>query len=278
MQGRILQYPDLDLERSLRWLQKGWVSRRVVSNVLAVQEGMLVTKEFRRRFYKDADGTCRLKCGAPGRSPLETIQHVVSCCPHFRSGLMLERHNAVCNWVYYALCEIHEIKVPSRVRRPDPVVENHRVILYSDHKISTDRPIMHCQPDIVVVDKVRKAIAIIEVRVSWPSAIAQEERRKYLKYAVNSNLEETADISQPFPAGDNLLNEMQRLYSGYSARVIPLVVGVCGEISVNTHASLLSIGIPPSRVERLIDGIARSAAMGTHRVVLAHMGNPTDNH
>lgn len=276
LQGRVLRNADLDTERSLRWMTKGHVGKRVMKIATACQEGMLVTNAFKKKYYRSSNGLCRMRChvGTGSRPQVENTQHIVSMCRHWRTGLMVERHDAVARQIHWYLCRKYELGTYHYTKKPMAIKENGLATLFWDHNILTERQLQHNRPDIVLVDHKSKSIAIVEVRVSGPTSILNEERRKYIKYAVNSNLPEEFDIRQRAPAGDNLLREMQKRYNGYSAKVIPLVVGVNGEISKNTFGYLREMGIPDDDAERLIDRMARSAAIGTYRIVLAHTANP----
>lgn len=278
LQGRVLNNPDLDLDHSLRWMAKGHVGARVMQIILSAQEGMLVTKEFKRSHYGRTNGLCRMRCHVGSQRPAQTesIQHIVSCCPHWRSGLMLQRHNAVARVIHWYMCREWNLGTYHYSQTPNPVMENDRAALYWDHSIPTERPLKHNRPDIVLVDKEHKSIYIIEIRVSWPSSLLKEERRKVIKYAVNSNLEEEFDITQNPPAGDNLLCELQRVYRGYTCRMLPIVTGVFGETSNNTLAYLQEARIPLKDAEALLERMSRAAAIGTYRVILAHTANPEE--
>ena len=72
-------------------------------------------------------------------------------------------------------------------------------------------------------------ILVIEVSVVWYQSLLAKEKRKFEKYAVNS-----MEIS--FIPGPNLRGELEKFCKS-SVQVIPMIVGVFGEISQNllTH-------------------------------------------
>lgn len=274
--GRVLNTAGLDLTRSLRWISEGLVGGRVMGLVLAAQEGMLIFKAHIANTRRN-DKLCRKPCHNMGEScerQLETIQHVTSICRYWRAGLMLKRHNAVAKCLHRYFSIKYEFKTVHYSKRPEYVLRNDNAIIYWDHSIPTNIPLKHNQPDIVVIDKKNKHGIIIEVRVSWPTIINQEERRKVLKYTVNSNLDEEVDINRPYPHGDNLLHEMQALYRGYTFEMVPIVIGVFGEVGENTYNNLRKIGIESRECERLLSYMSRSAAIGTYRILLAHLASP----
>jgi hypothetical protein len=277
VQGRVLATPSIDLVRSLRWLTKGFVGRRVVSNVVASQEGMLVTKDFAQVHLRRTDGLCRMRChlmASNEQAHRETIVHITSLCRFWRSNLLVLRHNAVAKVLHYYFCRKFGLSTYHYSETPKEVLENDRAILYWDHSIPTEKPLQHNRPDLVVVDKKSGSIFIIEVRVSWPTSIVKEEHRKFVKYAVNSNLPEEFDLNQTIPVGDNLQNELMQLYK-LPVMTVPVVIGVHGEVSLNLFKNLSQVlNIPLKDTESLIDRMCRAAALGTHRLVLAHMANP----
>lgn len=272
LHGQVLNNPDLDLARTLRWMSQGKVGSRVMKVILGAQEGMLVTREFERLKYHRTNGLCRMKChtGSQRTAQTETTQHIVSCCPHWRPGLMLERHNAVAKAIHWYLCREFRLGTYHYSKEPDAVKENDAAVLLWDHAIPTEKPLKHNRPDIILIDKERKTIHIIEIRVSWPTSLLQEERRKLRKYGVNSNLDEEFDINQPCPAGDNLAHELTQVYRGYSAKVLPIVIGVFGEISCNTLNYMREANIPLNDTVDLLARMSRAAAIGTYRIILAH--------
>uniref|UniRef100_A0A915KB71 Reverse transcriptase domain-containing protein n=1 Tax=Romanomermis culicivorax TaxID=13658 RepID=A0A915KB71_ROMCU len=109
-----------------------------------------------------------------------------------------------------------------------------------------------------------------KVSVSWHKNIITQENRKYAKYAVNSTLDEGQPlVNGTFPPGASLATEMG---VDFNARVdvIPVVMGACGEVSTNLASNLGKLGFPQSTVERLIARMARSAALGSARIIKAH--------
>ena len=187
---------------------------------------------------------------------------------------MVARHNGVARSLHWYLCREYGFNTYHYSQDPVEVLENERALLYWDHPVPMGKPLRHKRPDIVLVDKLEKRVFIIEVRVSWPTSIEREEQRKYIKYAVNSNLPEEFDITQQVPYGDNLQNELM-LHYGFPTLTIPIVLGVHGEVSSLLFSRLTqSLGIPSKDAEDLIDRMARSAAIGTHRIIKAHMAHP----
>ncbi|EPB65347.1 reverse transcriptase [Ancylostoma ceylanicum] len=88
------QTPGLCLKDSFLWSVRGWVSAEVLRNVWAVQEGSLLTRNSAagRALMPQARGLCRMHCEP---NALETAEHIVSACSHWRTNIMVERHDDV---------------------------------------------------------------------------------------------------------------------------------------------------------------------------------------
>lgn len=276
--GRMLQNTDLDLKRSLNWISKGFASMRVIGTLAASQEGLLMTKLLKYHTTPGADTTCRMKChllnGSSYTTPQkEMVHHITSLCEYWRPGLMLQRHNNVAKVLHQFLCR----KTNLTCTKPgtiDPVLESERATLYWDHAVITEHQLIHNRPDIVFIDKMKRKIFIIEVRVSWPTSIIKAERSKYIKYAVNSCLPTAdPDPDEVTHAGENLQQQLTHIHR-MPAKTIPVVIGVHGEISKNTYTNLAQLGITPEENETLINGLSKAAALGTYRIIRAHLANP----
>jgi hypothetical protein len=277
--GKILQNADLDRVRSLRWTGQGQVNSRVMSNILASQEGVILTKALKYKNTPEADKFCRMKCHLIASSSeqhpqLEMVHHITSLCEHWRAGLGLKRHNATARVLYNFLGRKAGMVFRSLSDTPDPVSENDTAALYWDHSVQTSKQLVHNRPDIVYFDKVKKRIFIIEFRISWPSVMLKAERSKYIKYAVNSCL----PGSDPDPdsltiAGDNLQQQLQQTHR-QPVKTIPVIIGVHGEVTKSLYPNLRELGIEPKDAEYLIGEMSRKAALGTYQIIRAHMANP----
>lgn len=266
----VIQHNEqLDQVRSQLWLRTGLVGSEAANNIIAAQEGQLLIKAHPSRAGKDK--ACRMKC----LSGAETAEHILTICPHWRTNLMVKRHNSVARNIYYILCRKYGFNTYRYNQAIDGCRQVGKVRLYWDHPIITVHKVLHNRPDIVVVDEQAKVIKVIEVSVAWHSRLLDQERRKYSKYAINSTLtpEQEPATGMQYPAGDNLVTELGRDY-GYKVIMIPIVVGATGEIGINTHSNLEKLDIPVSEREKLIERMARSAAIGSAIIIKAHCSVP----
>jgi len=156
------------------------------------------------------------------------------------------------------------------------VLENDSVIIYWDQNLVTSNKLAHNKPDIAVVDKNENRMVLIEVTVTWYSRITTAEKLKYSRYAVNSEESQTnvweGAQQGTIPVGRNLSTELQT-DRGCRVDVAPIVIGTCGEVGKNIHKHLSLIGINGGPAEKLIERMCRSAILGTHRIVCAHLSN-----
>lgn len=266
--GRDGNPTGLCMKDSFLWSAKGWVSSEVLRNVWAAQEATLLTRgtPAGRALRPLSRGYCRMHCGPF----METAEHVVSACGHWRSSIMLERHDEIARVLYFSIRRKYGITVSVNTHRPH-TVEANEVVVYWDTVIPTSEGLKNNRPDLVVWDRRAERIWIIEVSVSWYSRILAQEQRKLGKYAVNSTLPEDTSPDD-FHPGPNLKAVLQRDRK-CRVDVIPIVVGACGEVSPNlrTNIQALQLGDDPAD---LIEKMQQCAVMGTNRLIKCHLVNP----
>lgn len=272
--NRVTNAKGIDPEKSCLWIKKGMTSGRVLRNIFGLQEYKLMnrTNPSARAKLK----TCRV-CGPSNgdiehpNAALETIVHIVSICPHWRDTLMVRRHNAVAREIYFELCKWAGLRTVHYREIIEPIIENQNIRLCWDVRLATPISIKHNRPDITLFDKNTRTVYVCEIAVSWAltgEGLPQMEKRKYSKYAINSNLPE--DHTFPYPAGENLKNQLIELY-GYRVEVLPIVVGVAGEVSLTLADQLKKLPIAHQRTEHLIEKMSRAAVEGTNLIICRHL-------
>ncbi|TWW69232.1 hypothetical protein D4764_18G0000380 [Takifugu flavidus] len=116
----------------------------------------------------------------------------------------MERHNQVAGIVYRNICTEYGLEVPgSRWETPPKVVENKQAKILWDFQIQTVK--------MVVVDKHRKTVVVIDVAIPNDSNIRKKEHKKLEKY-------------------QGLKEEMERMW-GMKAIVVPVVIGTLGKVT-----------------------------------------------
>ncbi|TWW73335.1 hypothetical protein D4764_15G0007290 [Takifugu flavidus] len=97
--------------------------------------------------FKNAYPRCRLCGDAP-----ETAQHITAGCKMLAGKEYMERHNQVAGIVYRNICTEYGLE------------------------IQADKMVVANQPDIVVVDKHRKTVVVIDVAIPSDSNIRKNTR------------------------------------------------------------------------------------------------------
>ncbi|KAK5970654.1 reverse transcriptase [Trichostrongylus colubriformis] len=267
--SRVLEDPENRFQicprDSFLWSSKGWVSSEVLRNVWAVQEGSLLTRASAPKRTGQAPVTCRMGC--PMR---ETAEHIVSCCNHWRTNIMVERHDDVARVIYYSLKKKYGLKsIVSNTHEPH-VLEGPGVEIHWNNPVRTSESLKHNRPDILVWDRQEKRIWIIEISVSWYTRISCQEQRKFFKYGVNSTLPEETDL-EDFRPGPSLKAVLQKDRQS-RVDVVPIVLGTNGECTPSLRRYVQSLRLP-DRTSYIVEKLARNAVLGTNRLVKCHLAN-----
>ena len=101
------------------------------------------------------------------------------------------RHNEVVKCKHLTLCKKFGIRRSNKLRSHSvtEVVANENAEIRVDTRVKTDIIIKHNRPDIVVHDKKRKEITLIEIEIGITNLdlLTQVENEKTRKYDVNAN-------------------------------------------------------------------------------------------
>eukprot|EP01133_Synstelium_polycarpum_P024240 gene24240-29083_t len=179
------------------WLKKGMINAGVHCTCIAIQEGRLISGR--------ADGGNNTKCRR-------------------------ERHNLITRYLQEIIGKQFGLEIGSK-SNPAPKAYNDYVTLYYDTPmVMTEAKLLHNRPDLVLFNKKRKTIHILEIAVSWPTVVKTQYNIKLNRYGLNSN---TENVSVPPLPGPNLAGELGKIYGKDFARgvfVKPVVFGVTGEL------------------------------------------------
>jgi Reverse transcriptase (RNA-dependent DNA polymerase) len=264
--GRVLQPEQvIDVATSFEWLRKGRLSSVSVRNVLAAQEGCLLTRTH-QAYRNTSQGIGCRKC----RDAMETIEHVISCCKHWLTTLYIDRHDSVARNIHYILCQRFNVQPPHYTQRITPVLETDSIRLYWNQPIQTRTVIRHNKPDLVAFHKVNKTALVIEVAVSWFTGLEKQKQIKINRYSVNGNYEDV--LATPYPTGDNLIKELKS--AGWHVTFLVVVVGATGEVLLDLKEELKDKLCLTSQASlKLIERLQRSAVLGTSRIIQNHLSN-----
>jgi hypothetical protein len=263
LSGRVLRTQNkLDKKMMFAWLQAGKLSSTAVRNVIATQEGCLLT-----RCHPCCKNIGTITCRGCGKVA-ETIEHVVSSCSKWLTTLYIDRHDAVARNIYYRICEKYSLKFPHYSQKVDNVVHSDTVTLYWNQPVQTKGIIRHNKPDIILFEKQTRKCLVIEIAVSWFTGMSLQTDIKTNRYCINGNWEKDLDL--PYQPGANLLRELQAL--GWRPRFLPIIIGTCGEVFEGlTDRLCQELDITKDKAEDCIERMERSAVLGTSRIVQNHL-------
>jgi hypothetical protein len=239
----------------------------VLRNVTAAQENHIL---FTNRGNDGREEHCRWKClnVQTRQAVAETVAHIVSNCDQWHSTLYVERHNSVARNIYYEICQKYGFIPDHYTRKIDPIRDNDKAKLYWDRPID-DIGVRFNRPDIVCFEKKPglsneySNIWVIEISVVWYQHLLEKQQLKLDKYATNS-------MEASNHPGTNLRGELGKRYNCL-VNVVPVVVGVFGEISTGLIPELTKLQLPTKRTLSLVERLSRSAVIGTHWILKAHL-------
>lgn len=260
---------NVDHKLSSLWISEGSMSALNFRNGIAVQEGIITTRWILNKSNYLVTPMCRW-CNAA----VETAEHVASSCPHFRATLIKRRHDSVAKHLYQALCTKYKLKTIHYTQEIPSVQENESCKILWDVPMTVRRELRCNRPDIVLVDREKKQILIIEVAVTWRTRLVKMHDYKFCKYALNSMAVEgdNGEWTIPSHIDRNLRGELEELNPGYSVKVLPIIIGACGETMSKTYQIIDSFDLPGKNAAmRLLTRIQRSAVIGTSLVARAHL-------
>ncbi|CAK5006033.1 unnamed protein product [Meloidogyne enterolobii] len=286
MAGQVINSPVIDHVLSFHWLKRAKVGRLVFRNCIAAQEGALNAAELFRKGQTEADVKCR-RCHAAR----ESVQHILSGCPVYRTGLMLERHNNVVNRLHATFSRRFGLQQVAHNQPVPAVMENDSAKIYYDVHLFTrnvratlqgvDKTmryegLRHDRPDLVIFDKTTGKIHVVEVCVAWYENLVKQDQIKYHKYATNSEIEDVTVLADPITRthGYNIRALLGELYgkefkAGVS--VTPIVIGTCGEVLPNIVERLGELNIKGKSALELLDKMQLGAIHGSDRLIRAHL-------
>ena len=147
-----------------------------------MQDGVLYTREFRANLLKeDITKVCRL-------CEVESIKHILSCCPLLQWSRFKERHDWVVYRIVHCLARKFNIAVPNKIEGTESgvakpmIIENKEARIAVDYSMPTDATIKECKPDILLTIFAQRRIKVIEVAVVWDGLVTDRERQKKEKY------------------------------------------------------------------------------------------------
>ena len=222
---KVLHEENVDTLASNKWLQVGELFGETEGFMIAIQDKIIMTKNYRKHIIKDntVEDKCR-KCHLRG----ETIEHIVSGCPLLAQTDYLHRHNQVANIVHqklalkYKLIDKHTAYYKYK---PQAVLDNKDYKLYYDRAVITDQTIHHNRPDIIITDKRKKETYLIDIAVPLCHNLEKTWETKMTKYL-------------------ELSHEVKKMWKQSKVTIIPLVLSATGTIPRKLHNSIKKLTLP----------------------------------
>ena len=224
-----LEKPYIDKEESFKWLKKGKLGYENEKIILAAQDQGLMTNGFKKMAKISQNDQCRF-CHAA----VESTSHLVSACQiMLADGHYTARHNKVCRYIHWAICNHYKIDTqPVWLHEPQPTTATEDITIFYDKAMLPGRYIegKAIKPDIVIWDKRNKEAKIIEVSVPNDFGLNRAERHKVNKY-------------------QDLKNDLRQTLQLETIDIIPVIVGATGLIKTNLKTYLKDIPGSPSAEE-----------------------------
>ena len=244
---------DLDLKKSNIWLVKGKFSSHIEGYLFAIQEQEIETRILKRIREKDPlkrkemPRLCRM-CGKAE----EDIFHVIASCPYLSSNLYLHyRHNPVAKALYKEITA--EVRYEGDADRkttpsePPNVTKIGDTEIWWDHAISTATKIPHNRPDVVIWNKENKTCQVIDICFPLDTNVQLRHGTKRDNYVP-------------------LIDQLRRIYPGYTYRIIPIIIGALGTIPRQLSDNLKEIGLSAEACKRFTEQGQKLALLGTLKI------------
>jgi hypothetical protein len=230
----------VDEEENTKWLEDGYLKKKTESLIMAAQEQSLRTRKIMHAIdHRNVDPKCRM-CWQKD----ETVEHLVSACSKLAQTEYKARHDKVALIIHWHLCKKFGIQVEKEWYKhmAETVYENDQCKILWDFSIQTDRVIQARRPDIVVMDKLKDSVTIIDIAVPADTNIKAKEEEKILKY-------------------QDLRMEVRRLWKKWK-KVVPIVVGAFGSVPQRQKKNLLALDLKGCECRAL----QKAALLGTARI------------
>lgn len=240
-----LSRPDVDKDASNAWLNMGELFPETAGYMIAIQDQVINTKNYRKYILKDpsiTDDACR-KC----LEKTENIQHIIGACKFLAQNDYTHRHNQVASIVHQSLAIKNSLitdTTPYYKYKPPAVMENADYKLYYDRTILTDATINNNRPDIVLQDKTKRETYIIDIAVPNTHNITNTIQEKIRKYS-------------------DLKFEITRMWGMNKVYTVPIVISSTGIVPKNLLDNLKFLSLSPN----ILKYMQKAVILNTCRIV-----------
>ena len=189
------------------------------------------------------DSKCRM-CGKQE----ETLTHIIGSYESISESLYLEyRHNQAGKIVYQEFFGNSGVKNQASAWKPKEVMKKGDLELWWDKKIHVINKIEHNRPNLIIWDRKKKECKIIDFSLPLDGNVTRKEIEKVNNYVP-------------------LVNEPQQMYRDYTYKIIPVVIGTSGTVSLLLKDHLKAVGIT-SDITRFVHRLQNAAIVGSVKTV-----------
>ncbi|OTF77079.1 hypothetical protein BLA29_004332 [Euroglyphus maynei] len=234
LHSELFNNDNVDIKMSSLWLSK--------ANISPQQEGILCKIQDRNLYFNNT--TC------PCKRSLKSVDHLATRCGRMAHNQYKHRHDEVARSIHLFLANQYGITKRKRMKNYvcESVVSNNNVVIKYDNPISTELVIQHNRPDILVHDKQKNEIMIIEIGITNKEILDQVEKEKMIKY-------------------DLLSKELASLHNA-NVTTIPVVMTWDGLTTKNLAKHIGKIGLPNKILAYIQQGVIRH----TSDIILNDLG------
>lgn len=223
----LMEDPNIDKMNSYTWLQRGELHPETEGFIIAVQDQVILTKNYQKYIIKDPSIT-NDKCRRCQIHP-ETIDHITAGCQILAGTEYTLRHNIVAKIIHQEIANnqhLQENKDPYYKYIPSNILDNEEHTLYWDTTIHTDKTVISNRPDITLINKINKITYFIEISTPNDTNI----HRKYVE-----KIEKYSELTQ----------EIKRIWKQKNVKTIPFVISATGILHKTFIKNLKELNINP---------------------------------
>lgn len=221
-----LSQPHVDKVKSNEWLKRGKLFPETEGFMLAIQDQIIATRNYRKHIIKDANQPTDLCRHCNNAS--ETIQHITGACKSLAQTDYKHRHDQVASIIHQHLAHKYKLideMIPYYKYKPEVIIENRNQKIYWDRTIITDKTIHYNRPDITVHDKINKTVYLIDIAIPNSHNIQTTISEKLSKY-------------------QDLAIEIKNQWKAQTVHIVPIVLSSTGVVPKSLTQSLNTLHMP----------------------------------
>ena len=223
-------------------MKKGYLKKEPESNIVAVQDQTLYTRNFRTVVYgKNVESICHV-CGAAD----ETVAYIDSESSKLAQKEYKQmRHENVSKMLHWKLSEKWRFNKAEKwyMPKPEKDLESESCKILCDFPVQTDKTLEHNRPDITVTDKKSKKCIPKDPAYPFNTRIKKKEEEKCRNYS-------------------ELKYEIAKIWKMRTVEVIPVVIGALGTVT-----KYFEIWIENLDLDLTVEALQKPCLLGTVRMI-----------